>query len=261
MKFIGRAPAPPRSGAVLVFTATLATLLLMSAPAQTEAAPFKIYSPSVVKGENEIEYRGFRDIDEDESRDGAEKHKLGIGRGFTDFWFSEIYTVYEKEPGGSNEHEAVEWENRFQLTETGKYWADLGLLVEYEATRQGNPDEFVLAPLIEKTFGSWVATGNLFFESEVGSGRSSGTVFAYAARLKYLLHPQFEPALEAFGEPGRINDFGSFNEQEHWAGPAFYGQLGLGNKSKLVYSAAYLFGETSVSSDNRAVLRLEFEFF
>lgn len=261
MKFTGRAPAPTRSGAIaLLFTATLATLLSVAVPAHTEAAPLKIYSPRVVKGENEIEYRGFRDIDDDESRDGAEKHKLGIGRGFTDFWFSEIYTVYGKEPGASYEREAVEWENRFQLTEPGKYWADLGLLVEYEATPHGKPDEFVLAPLIEKTFGRWVATGNLFFESEVGSGRSSGTVFAYAARLKYLLHPQLEPALEAFGEPGRINHFGSSNEQEHWAGPAIYGQWGLGT-SKLVYSAAYLFGETSVSSDNRAILRLEFEFF
>jgi len=262
MKLIGRMSSIPGSHAVTALgAAAIAAMLAVSMPRDAEAAPFKVYSPNVVKGENEIEYRGFRDFDDDSSRDGAEKHKLGVGRGFTDFWFSEIYSVYEREPGGSYEHEAIEWENRFQLTEQGKYWADFGLLVEYEATPHGNPDELVIAPIIEKTVDRWVGTVNLFFEREVGSGRSSDTTFAYAARLKYLLHPRFEPAIEAFGEPGHLNHFGSFNGQEHWAGPAVYGAVGLGGTHKLVYSAAYLFGETSVSSDNRAILRLEYEFF
>jgi high-affinity iron transporter len=259
---VGR-PLPISRTPVLsaVALAAVTALFAAAAPAPADAAPFKVYSPAVVKGENEIEYRGFRDFDDDSSRDGAEKHKFGVGRGFTDFWFSEIYSVYEKKPGGSYEHEAIEWENRFQLTEQGKYWADFGLLVEYEATPHGNPDELVIAPIIEKAVDRWVGTANLFFEREVGSGRSSDTTFAYAARLKYLLHPRFEPAIEAFGEPGQFNHFGSFNEQEHWAGPAVYGAAGLGGTHKLVYSVAYLFGETSVSSDNRAILRLEYEFF
>jgi high-affinity iron transporter len=262
MKFIGRMSSKTGSHAVTALgTAAIAAMLAVSMPESSEAAPFKVYSPNVVKGENEIEYRGFRDFDGDSSRDGAEMHKLGVGRGFTDFWFSEIYGVYGKEPGGSYKHEAIEWENRFQLTEQGKYWADYGLLVEYEATAHGNPDELVLAPIIEKTVDRWVGTVNLYFEREVGSGRSSDTTFAYAARLKYLLHPRFEPAIEAFGEPGRFNHAGGFNGQEHWAGPAVYGAVGLGGTHKLVYSAAYLFGETSVSSDNRAILRLEYEFF
>ncbi len=79
--------------------------------------------------------------------------------------------------------------------------------------------------------------------------------------MKYLLQPRFEPAIEAFGEPGRFNHFGSFNGQDHWVGPAIYGAMGLGGTHKLVYSAACLFGETSVSSDNRAILRLEYEFY
>jgi high-affinity iron transporter len=262
MKFIGRMPSTTGSHAVTgLGVAAMAAMLGVSMPRDVPAAPFKVYSPNVVKGENEIEYRGFRDFDDDSSRDGAEKHKLGVGRGFTDSWFSEIYSIYEKEPGGSYEHEAIEWENRFQLTEQGKYWADFGLLVEYEATRHDNPDELVIAPIIEKAFDRWVGTINLFFEREVGSGREDGTTFAYAARLKYLLHPNFEPAIEAFGEPGKFNHWGTFNGQEHWAGPAVYGAASLGGTRKLVYSAAYLFGETSVSSDARAILRLEYEFF
>ena len=79
--------------------------------------------------------------------------------------------------------------------------------------------------------------------------------------MKYLLNPLFEPAIEAFGEPGRINHFDTFNEQEHWIGPAFYGSTGLGGTKKLLYSASLLFGETSGSADNRAILRLEYEFY
>ena len=93
------------------------------------------------------------------------------------------------------------------------------------------------------------------------SGASSGTVFAYGARAKYLMSPSLEPAVEIFGETGRIGHSGDFNTQEHWIGPALYGSIGLGHKSKIGYSAAFLFGTTSVSSDNRAVLRLEYEFY
>jgi FTR1 family protein len=261
MKLIGRVPSTPRSIAITTLgVAAIAATLAVSIPQHVEAAPFKVYSPRVVKGENEIEYRGFHDFDKDDSRDGGEKHLFAVGRGFTDYWFSELYSVYAKEPGASFKHDAFEWENLFQLTEQGKYWADFGLLTEYELTDHG-ADEIALAPIIEKTVNRWVATVNLFFEREVGSGREDGTTFAYAARLKYLLHPQFEPAIEAFGEPGKFNHWGTFNRQEHWVGPAVYGRYGLGQGKALLYSGALLFGETSQSSDNRAVVRLEYEFY
>jgi len=261
MKLIGREAARPRIHAIAAMgIAAFAGLFAASQPQYAEAAPFKVYSPRVVKGENEIEYRGYHDTDKNDALDAGEAHNFAIGRGFTDYWFSELYSVYAKDPGTSFKHESFEWENLFQLSEQGKYWADFGLLTEYESTDHG-PNEIAVGPIIEKTVDRWVGTVNLFLERQVGSDAESGTTFAYAARLKYLLHPQFEPAVEFFGQPGRINRFGSFNRQEHWAGPAFYGQIGLGGTSKLLYSAAYLLGETSQSSDNRAILRLEYEFF
>ena len=262
MKFTGRTHSKTRSHAIKALgIVTVAGLLSVTMQPHAEAAPFKVYSPRVIKGENEIEYRGFRDFDKDDARDGKEVQLFAVGRGFTDYWFSELYTVYEKEPGASLKHAGYEWENLFQLTESGKYWADFGLLTEYEVALHGNPDEIALAPIIEKTVDRWVGTLNLIFEQQVGSGRESGTTFAYAARVKYLLNPLFEPAIEAFGEPGRINHFGSFNGQEHWIGPAVYGQTRLGGTKKLLYSASLLFGETSGSTDNRAILRLEYEFY
>ncbi|HKQ22976.1 MAG TPA: hypothetical protein VJT81_00860 [Burkholderiales bacterium] len=248
-----------RAPAVIVIAA-ISGVLAMSQPRYADCAPIKIHSPSVTKGKNEIEYLGFRDIDKDDERDGAEMHSIAIGRGFTDYWLSELSLVYAKEPGASLEYDSLEWENLFRLSKKDQYWAEFGLFTQYEATEDG-ADEILIAPIVEKTVDRWVGTMNLFFGRKVGSEAESGTSFSYAARLRYSMHKQFAPAIEIFGDLGRIGEFDSFNEQEHWAGPAFYGQIGMGGSNKVVYSAAYLFGVTSVSSDNRAILRIEYEFF
>lgn len=228
---------------------------------RAEAAPFTVYSPRVVQGETELEYRGFYDRDNHDDRNTNQKHSLSVGHAFTSYWSSELYAVYENAPGESFKQDGWEWENRFQLTEPGEYWADFGLLVEYEHPAHGSTKEVALAPIIEKTIGSWVATGNLFIEREFGGDASSDLVLAYAARLKYLMNPHAEPAIEFFGEPGVIDDMGRVNHQEHWVGPALYGQLHAGNKRKFAYSTALLKGVTSAATDWRAVVRLEYEFY
>jgi len=226
-----------------------------------QAAPFTVYSPNVVKGETEVEYRGFYDRDSHEELNTNQQHALSVAHTFTDYWSSELYAWFENVPGESLEHEAWEWENRFQLTEPGQYWADFGFLAEYEHPAHDGTKEVALAPIIEKTMGPWVATGNLFFERQFGGDATSGLVLAYAARLKYLMNAKLEPAIEVFGEPGAIDDMSRVNGQEHWIGPALYGEFKTGHKQKLSYSTALLKGVTSASSDWRLVLRLEYEFY
>ena len=230
--------------------------------ATAQAAPFKVYSPVVESGVTEIEYRGFRDFDRRNGINRSQTHKLGIGRGFTDNWAGEVYVEYEKEGAEALKIESYEWENLFQFAPQGKYWADTGLLIEYEhPARHGDPGKLTVAPLMEKELGSSVvATLNLRFSHETGGNAGPGNTFSYAARLKYSLDPRFNPALEFFGEPGRLNHFPTMSEQSHWIGPAFYGKKKLGDGHALVYSAAILFGTTSAASDKRGVLRLEYEF-
>ena len=236
--------------------------LLGALPLAARAAPFKVYSPTVQRGVTEVEYRGYVDSDHRSDVDGSQQQRFAIGHGFTDYWFSELYTVYAKDGGAPLKNESIEWENIFQLTPQGKYAADFGVLTEFEfATRSGDPNEFAIAPIIEGELGSHlVATANLFFERQFGgTEREPGTTFAYAGRLRYRLNRYFDPALEAFGEPGQIGHFGAWDRQEHWMGPAFYGEAGLGHGA-LEYSAALLFGTSQGASDRRAVLRLEYEF-
>ena len=56
---------------------------------------------------------------------------MGLGYGATESWFTEVYMKRENE--GSEGLTIAEWENKFQLTETGKYPVDAGIITEFEA--------------------------------------------------------------------------------------------------------------------------------
>jgi high-affinity iron transporter len=262
MRTVGTAGSPPAR------VATTALVVLAAAAAfagndPAQAAPFKVYSPNVVQGEGEVEYRGYRDFDNNKEIDGGETHLFGIGYAFTDWYSTEVYGEWAKEPDESQrKFSAWEWENRFQLGESGQFFADFGLLFEIEKADGKELYELKLAPIIEKQFGNFVATANLWFERQVGSARESTDVtFAYGARVRYLLSPYFEPAVEFFGEPGPIGKWPGYSQQQHWIGPAVYGAVPTLPRQKLKYSFAVLFGTTTESSDVRAVARLEYEFY
>jgi hypothetical protein len=55
---------------------------------------------------------------------------LGFGYGATEWWFTEAYLKFEKNPGGRTQYDACEWENKFQLTEPNRYAVDVGLITE-----------------------------------------------------------------------------------------------------------------------------------
>lgn len=247
------------------FPLTAGLLLLASLaclPSLAQAATYKVYSPRVVYGETELEARAFLNQDEFDAVDRTGALKLAYGYAFTKNWKTEVYGEIEYNDGVA-EFEALEWENILQLTPQGKYWVDLGLLAELEvAVEADHPHGLKVGPIIEKSFGKTVATVNLTLEREFGPNHSEVTDFAYAARLRWRMGPGFEPAIEAYGSRGILDGFKLDQVQRHQAGPAFYGQLDLGNASKIVYSAAALRGLTdSDSPDWTYVLRFEYEYF
>jgi hypothetical protein len=243
-------------------------LLLVPALAVTaclgtaQAAPFKVFSPIVEKGENEVELRGFRDYDSREELDGSENVKFDVGRGFTDYWFSEIEATFVKAGSESLKLDTIASENVFQLTPQGQYWADFGIFAEYEVgTHAQTPNEIKVGALILKEFGPRLSlTLNAFLEWQTGPNHETGTVFSYGASLKYNVNQYFQPALEAFGEPGPISHFSPSSEQENWIGPAVYGKLDMGPGHALAYRFAALFGVSDGASDTRAVFQFEYEF-
>lgn len=241
-----------RNMGVVFMAVSLGALVL---PSEANATK-KIYAPYVEKGEMELEYRGGYEIDDESEVDGAWKQKFAIGYGITDYWFSEVYGEFEKEGahGADAEFTAVEWENRFQLTQPGEYWLDLGLLAEVKHATAGGPDKAEAKLLLAKDTGSFTHLANIGLEREFGEHSGDDTEISMAWGTRYRYAETFEPGFEIYSEFGPLGDGGSFDEEEHLAGPAFYGQLG-----PVKYDAAYLFGVSDAAPDGLLKVLLEYE--
>lgn len=263
MRTVGRRRATglSRSASAAVVAVLLGAVMTPVPGAAQAAEDYKIYSPVVVRGERDVEFRATYSADDSPARDGDQGYLFSLGKAFTDYWAAEIYAVFARPPGGSLHTAAVEWENQFQLAPQGKYWMDFGLLTELEVpTRSGNPTEFALTPVMEKQLGRALVTLNPVFERQFGSHAETGMVFLYRARLEYLMYPAFSPAIELHGEPGTVRKFGNLSNQRHQIGPAFYGIKRYSGRRSFRYSAALLFGITGGSPDTTLTTRFEYEF-
>lgn len=252
-----------RPKCIRITASLILAALSFGAATIAHANEYKVYSPYVVPGENEVEARTYYQQDHRNPEvDQTQVDKLSIGRGITSYWDSEVYAEFQGAGHHSLQFDSVEWENRFQLTPQNKYWADFGLLAEAEfPVRSGDPNNIRIGPLLQKQFGRLVGTADLFWDRQYGPHAAGGTDFSYAARLKWLLTPRFEPAVEFYGNTGEFTDSAPLNRQRHEAGPALYGNLPLGAGTGLRYSAAVLFGATPAAADTTLVARLEYEFF
>jgi hypothetical protein len=224
-----------------------------------EAAAIKVYSPKIEQGETEIEYQGYRTFDSDSTKDHEQVHKVGLGYGITDWWAVEVKGSWKRDPGGSTDFDATEFETRFEFVEEGEAFVSLGLLVEYELAddRHAGADELEFGPLVSKEIGNTTATANIIFERQVGANRAGGVGFTYRLQERWRFHPHFEPGIEAFGNLGPIDNFNSPNRQEHMIGPVAHGKIG-----ELSYDVGYLFGATGATADGtlKAILEYEIEF-
>lgn len=221
-------------------------------------ATMKVYSPYVEKGELEVEWRGQYKVDDDDDKDGAQKQKLAIGYGVNDAWFTEIYGEVEKEgeDGSDFEWTALEWENKFQISERGEHFVDVGLLTEYEISLEDvHADELQVKLLLAKDTGPLTHYANIGVEKEVGAHAEGGTEANFSWSTRYRMNPAFEPGIEVFSEFGSLKDTVPFDEQEHYVGPAIYGHV-FGN---IAYDIGYLFGVSDEADDGVLKWIIEYE--
>ncbi|MCA9404947.1 MAG: FTR1 family protein [Candidatus Omnitrophica bacterium] len=158
---------------------------------QAVHATKKVYSPIVHGGELEFEWKGSYDIDNRDDKDGKQKQKFGIGYGAKDWWFTEVEAEIEREALEEEyDFKALEWENKFQLTEQGEYFLDFGFLFAYETTvNEKAPDKIEGKFLFEKSFEQFVHTANIIFEKQVGGGAEEETEAGFAWSTRYLEYP------------------------------------------------------------------------
>ncbi|MGB4812677.1 MAG: hypothetical protein WBP13_09420 [Methylophilaceae bacterium] len=219
-----------------------------------------VYVPTVEQGEKEIDFK----YGTAKQQDGTRKNvaSLGFGYGATDYWFTEFY--FKRESAGGDGLTLAEWENKFQLTETGKYPVDVGLITEIEApiNRSSEPWEVKVGPLFQTEFGKLQLNGNILFERKIGGDNSSNhtTQLGYQWQAKYRLQPTFEFGAQGFGEVGEWDHWDNSSAQNHRLGPAVFGKFALGNKQAIKYNAAWLLGVSDAAPNSTLRMQVEYEF-
>ena len=219
------------------------------------ADDFIVYSPHVIVTQSEVELRGYGTDDRRDEMDGERAAELSVAHAFTGWWKPEIYLArYEREPGAGGSLIGYEFENTFQLTEPGRYWADIGLLASYGHSWEADGhDELEFGPLIEKAVGRFDHRVNLIWEREIGAGAASKTEFRYSYAGTYALTPAFRPGIEAYGRP---------DDHAYQAGPTLSGEWHVpGTAGNLEYRVGLLLGINADAPRRTWLAQLEYEFF
>ncbi len=241
---------------------SLALCLTLFCAGSAYASPADyIYLPNVEYGERELDFKLGSARPAGEDRLSATS--LGFGYGASEWWFTELYLKYQREGSLGTRFDAVEWENKFQLTETGKYPVDLGFITEIEAPRAKSEGyEFRFGPLLQSEFGRLQLNANMLLQRVYRNtdGLSHSTEFGYQWQAKYRWRKELEWGLQGFGEMGKWNNWDSRELQNHRLGPAVFGKLDLGNHQALRYNAAWLIGASSAAADHTFRLQVEYEF-
>ena len=241
-------------------TALACISLAPAVPALAGTAEY-VFPATVEEGEKEVEFKtGTRKL-----RNGGGRESeaiLGFGMGVNRWWFTELSAKWHKEPGERHAFDAWEWENRFQLTETGRYPVDVGFLLEIERPRERSEGyELRWGPLFQAEFGPRVVGNlNLLIEKNVRADNAARAELGYQWQVRYRWHPEFEFGAQGFGEVGPWNHWVRTSEQSHRWGPALFGEVKLGPTHKLAWNAGLLFGLTDGSPRNQLRLQTEYEF-
>jgi hypothetical protein len=230
-------------------------------PSVTTAEPADYVStPIVEEGEREIDFKAGSARLRDDARENMSS--LGLGWGATRHWFTELYAVWHKPPGAAQGFDAWEWENRFQLTETGQYPVDVGFLFELERPQDRSEGiDYRWGPLLQADLGTHVqANLNLLFEKSIRTRLPASAELGYQWQLKYRWRPELEFGLQGFGDVGPWSDWEPASEQPHRAGPALFGRFGVGERQFIRWNAGWLLGATHGAPRDTVRVQAEYEF-
>lgn len=199
-----------------------------------------VYSPSVERGEAELEYRGA--AFSGGVLDGSAAHRFEAGYAFTDWWRPALVVQVVDPIGAGDEVSAIAIENVFDFKATETWPIHLGGYFEY-TSGHGADDAIEFKLLGERRDGSLTSRFNLIAERDVGDGVSDDWEYGYAARFMWTMSDAWSLGAEGFGEP---------EAGAHYWGPR--ASLGLGEVS---LALSYLAGMDDASADGQ--LRVAFE--
>ena len=209
----------------------------------------KVYHPYVDALETELEFRALAQDSQPGQDNPAQVYQMSLGSALSDAVFAEVYVHAAKDRTGGLHADAWEVEVKWQLSEQGEYWADYGILFEYEDERRLDAREFTVGFLAEKEHGNWSTAANFMVIREWGDDITAEFETAVAMQTRYRLRETLEPALELYA-----------GEDTRGLGPVLQGTWRTGVRRNLHWEAGLIFGLDSKSPDQTWRFLFEYEF-
>jgi len=207
----------------------------------------RIYDPYVQPLETEFEWRSV--IQSDDDLGDPQKHSLGVGRGWTDRWATELYLIGIKADGESISVNAFELEAKWQLTEQGEFAFDWGVVFELERETDDDVWEMSTTLISTRDFGKWTGTANVGLIYEWGSGIDDEIESLLRLQARYRYKESLEPAVELH-----------MGQDTVALGPSLSGLNRLSPGKKFRWEAGVFFGLDNKSPDQTFKIGFEYEF-
>lgn len=226
------------------FLLVLRTIL---SPAWADGNPVdKVYHPFVTANERKVEWR-FASRQTDEKNVLAQR--FAYGQALSEYLIIEAYISAERDESDDFGLQGYELEARYMLTDQGQYWADWGLLFEFEKQHDEGNFEITTGLLFEKEFLHTSLTMNALLVYEWGNTLNNEYESEFRLQYRYRYMPEVQPAIEIYtGE-----DFVGL-------GPAFMGLHRFDGIKQIKWEFAFISGLNGKSKDHTLRFALEYEF-
>ncbi|WP_082768802.1 hypothetical protein [Paraglaciecola hydrolytica] len=206
----------------------------------------KVYHPRVVANERKFEWRF---ASRQTSEENVLAQRFAYGQALTEYLIVEAYISGERDETDDYGLQGYELEARYMLTEQGQYWADWGVLVEFEKQHDEGNYEITTGLLFEKEFTHTSLTMNALLVYEWGDSIDKEYETEFRLQYRYRFMPEVQPAIEIYtGE-----DFVGI-------GPAFMGVHRYEGIKQLKWELAFISGLNGKGKDHTLRFALEYDF-
>jgi hypothetical protein len=230
----------------LVFILLVLELSLTQAVYADSNPVDKVYHPLVVANERKVEWRfAARELEDKNYL----AQRFAYGQALTERLIVEAYLSGERDQSDDYGLKGYEIELRYMLTEQGQYWADWGLLFEFEKQHDSDTYEITTGLLFEKEYVHTSLTINALLIYEWGQNIKNEMETEFRLQYRYRYMPEIQPAIEIYTGEDFIG-----------VGPALMGVHRFEGIRQLKWELAFINGFNGEKYDETLRFVLEYDF-